>query len=191
MEQRLYNPEVMPESEIQATFVARTPLLKELLHLIQHQLDGAGVQHVVIIAARGMGKTTVLLMLKFAVRDGELGEHWQAIKFPEESYGIYDLADFFLETLQLLAAETNDSDLRKKIESLREDYREPDDLQEAALALLKDWRREHGKRLLLLVENFDLILEQINDEQANASLRDVLMNDGTLMLIGGAGVAMD
>jgi hypothetical protein len=40
--------------------------------------------------------------------------------------------------------------------------------------------------LLLLVENFDLILEQINDERDNARLRDALMNDGAVMLLGGA-----
>jgi tetratricopeptide (TPR) repeat protein len=37
-----------------------------------------------------------------------------------------------------------------------------------------------------MVENIDGILEQIGDERANAALRDTLMNDGTLMLIGGA-----
>ena len=36
------------------------------------------------------------------------------------------------------------------------------------------------------MENFDQLLAQINDEHDNARLRDVLMNDGTMMLIGGA-----
>ena len=95
----LYNPDVMSEYEIKRTFVARQPLIDDLVALIQRQPDGAGVQHVVIIAPRGMGKTTVLLMVIFAVRDSSLAEHWQAVKFPEESYGIYDLADFWIEVL--------------------------------------------------------------------------------------------
>lgn len=181
-----YNPDVMPEEEIKATFVARHKLVDELVALIEHQRDGAGVQHVVIIAPRGMGKTTVLLMVKFAIKDRGLDEQWQSIKFPEESYGVYDLADFWLETLDLLAVETKDETLRQRAEDLKRKYPNNDELQEAAYALLKDWRRKYGKRLLLLVENFDQILEQINDERDNARLRDVLMNDDTMMLLGGA-----
>ena len=182
----LYNPDAMSEQEIKATFVARQPLVDKLIAMIERQPDGAGVQHVVIIAPRGMGKTTVLLMVKFTLKDRGLTDRWQAVKFPEESYGIYDLADFWIQTLELLAVETNDDAPRVQAEELKRKYPNNDDLQEAALAALKDWRRKHNKRLLLLVENFDMILEQINDEQDNARLRDTLMNDGTIMLLGGA-----
>lgn len=182
----LYNPDVMPEAEIKATFVARQRLVDELVSLIERQPEGAGMQHVVIIAPRGMGKTTVLLMVKFAIKDRGLAERWQAVKFPEESYGINDLADFWIEVLNLLAAETNDAELGQRAESLKTRYPNSDDLQEAALAAIKDWRRKHGKRLVLLTENLDQILKQINDERDNARLRDVLMNDGTVMLVGGA-----
>jgi tetratricopeptide (TPR) repeat protein len=182
----LYNPDAMSEQEIKATFVARQPLVDKLISMIKSQPDGAGVQHVVIIAPRGMGKTTVLLMVKFTLKDRGLTKNWQAVKFPEESYGIYDLADFWIQTLELLAVETGDDAPRIQAEELKKKYPNNNDLQEAALAAIKDWRRKHKKRILLLVENFDMILEQINDEQDNARLRDVLMNDGTLMLIGGA-----
>ncbi|MEW6206816.1 MAG: tetratricopeptide repeat protein [Acidobacteriota bacterium] len=182
----LYNPNVMSEEEVKATFVARQHLLDELVSLIERQPDGAGVQHAVIIAPRGMGKTTMLLMVQFAVRDRGLSAQWQSVKFPEESYGIYDLADFWIEVIDHLATEISDEKLRDKIATIRSEYRDDDDLQEAALAVIRDWRKKHGRRLLLLVDNFDLILEQINDERDNARLREVLMNDGTMMLLGGA-----
>src|SRR5215212_10920213 len=104
----LYNPDSMLEEEIKKTFVARHDVITELVSLIKHQPDGAGVQHVVIIAPRGMGKTTVLLMLQFAIRDSELAKNWQAVRFAEESYHVYDLADFWIEALNRLAAETDD-----------------------------------------------------------------------------------
>jgi DNA-binding transcriptional ArsR family regulator len=182
----LYNPDAMSEQEIKATFVARQPLVDELIALIERQPDGAGVQHVIIVAPRGMGKTTALLMIKFAIKDRGLADRWHALKFPEESYGINDLADFWLTVLGLLASETRDETLRQQAEDLKRTYPKNEDLQEVTLAALKDWRRTHDKRLLLLVENFDQILGQINDERDNARLRDVLMNDGTLMIIGGA-----
>jgi tetratricopeptide (TPR) repeat protein len=182
----LYNPVQMPEEEIKATFVARQALIDEIISLIERQSDGAGVQHLVIIAPPGMGKTTVMLMVKFAIEDCGLADKWQAVKFTEESPGIYDLADFWLEVLKLLAADTKDRDLERRIKEIETKYRNNEALQEAALALIKDWRRQHDKRFVLLVENLDMILQQINDERDNARLRSVLINDDTMMLIGGA-----
>lgn len=184
--ERLYNPDLMPEEEIKATFVARQGLVDEIVSLIKHQPKGAGVQHAVIIAPRGMGKTTVLLMVRFAIQDTELAEQWQAVQFPEERYNIYDLADFWMEILSHLDEATGNDELQGRVEKLKREYPNNDDLQEAALALIKDWSRKEKKRLIILVDNFDIILEQINDERDNARLRDVLMNDGTMMLIGGA-----
>ncbi len=42
--ERLYNPDQMPEAEIKETFVARQHVVDELVSLIKHQPDGAGVQ---------------------------------------------------------------------------------------------------------------------------------------------------
>lgn len=180
----LYNPDSMPEAEVKATFVARQWLIDELVSMIKRQPDGAGVQHILVIAPRGMGKTTVLLMVKFAINDSALAKRWQAVKFPEERYGIYDLSDFWLEVLDLIGIDTNDEELRQRAKRLKVEYPDNEDLQEAALATIKDWRRKHRKRIVLLVDNIDMILEQINDERDNARLRDVLMNDGTMMMIG-------
>src|SRR5262245_45411823 len=108
-----YNPNRMPESEIKETFIGRQWLPDELLEIIRRQPKGAGVQHVVLIGPRGIGKTTLLLMLQFAVRDSDLSKHWIAVRFPEESYGINDLADFWLAVASHLADESADSDILK------------------------------------------------------------------------------
>ena len=184
--ERLYNPDLMSEKEITATFVARQNLIEELLAVIEDQPQGAGLQHVVVIAPRGMGKTTVLLMLRLAIRNSDLSEQWQVVQFPEERYSINDLADFWLEVLDHISVATKDVSLNARVQQLKNRYRRSEDLREAALALIKDWRREHTKRIVVLVDNFDIILEQINDERDNARLRDVLMNDDVIMLVGGA-----
>lgn len=184
--EHLYNPDRMTEEEIKRTFVARQRVIDELVSLVERQPQGAGVQHVVVVAPRGMGKTTILLMAQFAIRDRGLSSQWQTVRFAEESYGVTSLADFWLQAIRLLSEEVGEPELQAEAEELAREFRKDDELQEAAFALLKDWSRQHGKRLALLVDNFDMILEQINDEQENARLRNVLMNDGTIMLIGGA-----
>ena len=181
-----YNPEQMPDAEIKQTFVGREPLLKALLDLVRRQPKGAGVQHVVLIGARGMGKTTMLLMLRFAVLDGDLQKKWQPVRFPEESYAITELADFWLAAIRHLAYETSDTELAARGDALPKEFTVAESLADAGLAVLRDWSRQHGKGLLLLVDNLDMVLDQINNTTENARLRDALMNDGTFMLVGGA-----
>lgn len=181
-----YNPERMSEQEIKETFVAHQWLVDEIISILKGQPTGAGVQHIVIVAPRGMGKTTILLMLRYAVLGGEIASQWQPVLFPEESYGVYDLADLWLEVINHIAAETGDAPLHDQVVALRDEQSHGSDLQEAALAKIKDWRVKNKKRLMLLVDNFDMILAQIGDERDNARLRDVLMNDDALMLIGGS-----
>ncbi len=178
-----YNPERMTEREIKETFVAHQWLVDEIISILTRQPDGPGVQHVVIVAPRGMGKTTMLLMLRFTVLGAEIGRHWQPVMFPEESYGVNELTDLWLAALNHIAAETKDLDLQDEISRITTDASH---LEENALARLKNWRVKNGKRLMLLIDNLDMILDQIGDERDNARLRDVLMNDGTLMLVGGA-----
>ena len=181
-----YNPERMSETEIKETFVAHQWLVDEIVSILKRQPKGAGVQHVVIVAPRGMGKTTLLLMLRFTVLSQDIAKRWQPVLFPEESYSVYDLADLWMEVLDHIASETGDAVLREDVQKLRTNHPDSSELEDLTLARIKDWRVKNKKRLMLLVDNFDMILEQIGDEKDNASLRDVLMNDGTMMLIGGS-----
>ena len=181
MNDSLYNPDTMSKEDIKTLFVARQPLLDELVSTIRNQPNGAGAQHLLIIAPRGMGKTTMLLMVQFAVEDNpDLAKDWQAVRFPEESYDITELADFWLKVLRYL----DDESLLPKITEIERKFTNREDLREAAWALVKDWSKKRKKRIVLLVDNFDMILAQIGNQTEQARLRDILMNDGTVMLIG-------
>jgi tetratricopeptide (TPR) repeat protein len=182
----LYNPDVMSEEEIKKTFVGREALVYELVSLIEKQPQEATTPHILILGPRGVGKTTLLLMVKFAIEDSGLSDRWLPVKFPEELYGVYDLADFWIETLNLIAAETADEQLRQNAERLKMEHPDNNELQNAALAVIKEWRLQNNKRLLLLVENFDQLLKQIEDNHDSSRFRDVLMQDASIFLMGGA-----
>jgi hypothetical protein len=181
-----YNPERMKEFEIKETFVAHDWLVSEILSLIKREPSGAGAQHLLLLGPRGIGKTTILLMLQFGIRESQLKRRFLAVRFPEESYGITDLADFWLAAIMLVAAEMDDDQLNSAIGELKEQFTDADTLADAAVAVLKDWGRKNGRRIVLLVDNFDMILDQINDVEGNARLRAVLMNDGNFILVGTA-----
>ncbi len=179
-----YNPERMSETEIRETFVANQWLVDEIISIVKKQPTSAAVQHVVIIAPRGMGKTTLLLMLRLTVLNHDIAKRWQPVLFPEESYSVYDLADLWVEVLDHLASETGETELHEEVKKLKTAHPDSADLEPLALAQIKDWHRKHKKRLLMLVDSLDLILKQIGDEKDNAGLRHVLMNDGTMMFVG-------
>jgi tetratricopeptide (TPR) repeat protein len=181
-----YNPDQMPDSEIKQTFVARQWLIDELLSLLKRQPSGAGTQHAVIIGPRGIGKTTVLLMFRLGIVGSELGKRWFPVRFPEESYSVNDLADFWMATLSHLAYESGDASLAATADALRKESGDAGALCDATVAALKDWCRKRKQRLVLLVDNLDMIFDQIGDSTENARLRDVLMNDGIFMLVGTA-----
>ena len=142
-----YNPERMSETEIKETFVAHQWLVDEILSIVKRQPKGAGVQHIVLVAPRGMGKTTLLLMLRFAALNPEIAKHWQPVLFPEESYGVYDLADLWVDFLNHVASETGDAGLRDEVSELKVSHPDSDDLEAVALAKIKDWRKKNKKRL--------------------------------------------
>ena len=84
--------------------------------------------------------------------------------FPEESYDIGDLADFWLAALHHLADATGQERWSARADELRED--EPDVERSAAYALaaLLDFCQEEDKRLILFVENLDLLFGQLRNE---------------------------
>ena len=181
-----YNVDALSPERIKHTFVGRQWLLDDLIGILKKQPKGAGVQHVLIVAPRGMGKTTMFLMLGFAVEESPLKRKWQVVRFREESYSITDAGEFWMEAIRQLSLTVADRELEAQRTKLAADCRASGELESAMVALLKDWARKHRTRVLLLVENFDEILSQIHSEEESSRLRNVLMNDGTVMLIAAA-----
>jgi DNA-binding transcriptional ArsR family regulator len=91
-----------------------------------------------------------------------------------------------MATLSHLAYESRDASLVATADALRTESSDAGALCDGAVAVLKDWCRKRKQRLVLLVDNLDMIFDQIGDSTENARLRDVLMNDGTFMLVGAA-----
>jgi len=86
----------------------------------------------------------MLLMLRFAVLDGDLHKKWQPVRFPEESYAITELADFWLAAMRHLSYETGDAELTAGSDALPKEYTTPEALADAGPAVLRDWSRQHG-----------------------------------------------
>ena len=189
---RLYNPAQLTPDELKASFVARGETLAEMLRLLREQTPGRPCQHMMLIGPRGMGKTTLGLRFLHAVEETpELAATWQPVPFHEESYGIGNLADFWLAALRHLSRTTDNPEWADKADALARDERDQERLAAYALAALVDHSQTSGRRLILFVENFDGILHQLRNEREAHALRANLIERPEMLLLGSANAVFD
>ena len=192
MRQRIYNPAQLTPDELKASFIARHETLARMLRLLAEQKPGHPCQHIVLVGPRGMGKTTLGLSFLQAVReDADLATKWQPVPFPEESYEIGDLADFWLAALRHLAQATGEERWRDRADGLQEDELDTERLATYALAALLVFCEEQDKRLILFVENLDLVFSQLGNEREVHALREALIEHSEILLIGSANTVFD
>ena len=189
MIEMLYNPAQMDKDELYYTFVAREKLLQELLETIEDNTGKKSIQHIILLGARGIGKTHMLRIMENKVLDSHsLQSKWITVNVPEEQYGVFGLMDFFEYILKIIfhssqLEKTNRDTYRKELEEI-EQHKNKESLDKI-VSILKDISQKENKQFLLLIDNIDKILaEKIREEKELEYLRSVLMTDNFSMIVG-------
>jgi len=184
-----YNPAFLSKQELIHSFVVRHIELDILLETIRTNTFESN-QNVLMIGPCGMGKTHLVLRAAAAVQDDEeLKNRWYPIVFGEESYEVFTAGQFWLEALGHLG-EQRKGELRDdrwaQICDRLHDEQDEQRLHDQALARILDFADEQKKRLLLIVENFNLILgDQMSDDEGWL-IRRTLLNEPRIMLLATA-----
>jgi tetratricopeptide (TPR) repeat protein len=181
----VYNPDLLSKHELVAQFVARRELFEEFIADLRRPKSK---QHQLIVGHRGMGKTTFLRRLRYAVEDdAELSKQWIPLIFPEEQYNVSHLSDLYLNCIDALGDALERTGRQSEADALdqaRERLPETDEARRtaAALDLLIGTAKRLKRRLLLLIDNLDLILERLDADQW--TIRELLSREDRLLLIG-------
>lgn len=179
----LYNPALLSADALLGEFIARRGLLNALLETVRENAKGHAPQHVLLVGARGMGKTTTLWAVAHSVnRDAALVKEWQPVVFDEESRRVGDLADFWLEAIRQWEHATKDP--RDRTQALLDQASA--DIEDRARQVFLDGVKASGRRALLLIDNLNEVLVSIKDSESLHRLRAFLMEESQVMLIGGA-----
>jgi len=184
----IYNPDLLSKHELVAQFAARQELLD---HMVADLHRPGFNQHQVIVGNRGMGKTTLLRRLRYAIEDDPaLSKAWLPLTFPEEQYNVGRLSDLYLNFIDALSDALEQSGRREEAGALDDavETLPRDDEQKrasAALDLLLGTAERLGRRLVLLVDNLDLVLQRLEkQESAQWALRELLSQEPRLLLVG-------
>ena len=186
---RKFNPGTFQsDEEVIEQFVVRQRELDSVLDVVRGNINAPSCQHLLVVAPRGRGTTMLLARVAAELRtDDELSQYLLPVRFMEESPEIFDMADFWLEALFHLARE-----------SARLELQFAQELQASHAALTARWRDQAvedsaravvlsaadrlGKKLVLMVENLQSLVEN-SESELGWKLRAVLQSEPQIMLL--------
>ncbi len=185
---RKYNPGFLSVDELVTTFCVRTAEYDSLVETLI-ECSGSANTHQIVIGPRGSGKTSLLLRVAAEVlRDADLSARFFAIVFAEESYEVSTAGEFWLECVSRLADQAprrEGVDLRRTFEELRT-IADDRMLEDRCLGVLQDFADREKKRLVLVVENLNMMFRDMGDGDAGWRLRKVLQTEPRIILLASA-----
>ena len=189
---RKFNPGTLQsDSELIDQFVVRVREFELVQEVLRGNIDTPSCQHVLIVAPRGRGKTMLLARAAAALRtEDEFTETLLPVRFMEESHEVFNIADFWLETLfhvaREIAAEYAElaRELRKTHTDLSGRWGEQAIGDHARAAVLGAAERI-DKKLVLIVENLQTLFGNVDDD-FGWQLRGVLQSEPRIVLLASA-----
>ena len=186
---RKYNPGFLTDEELMASFCVRKAEFDSMVEMLRES-TGPSNQHQIVIGPRGSGKTSLLLRVAAEVRrDPELSHGFFPIVFAEESYEVSSVGEFWLEALSRLADQAPSRDDAPDLHRTYRDLRTIQDdqtLGDRCLGALLDFSDREGKRLVLVVENLNMMFRDMADRDAGWRLRKILQTEPRIIMLASA-----
>ena len=180
----LYRAGISSAKRLESTTVGREEMVNDLVEKLGRSKKKKTHQHYLFVGPRGVGKTHLLSLLVHRLNEAEeTAGQFTVVRFAEETHRLLSFADFLLRICESLAQLEG----HEQWNAIFDEFAEEDDDQAVADSLepkLDAYRKEHGRTLLILVENLNEILtRQIKDKTDIHRMRRFLMNTPSCILV--------
>ena len=191
---RKYNPGFLTDDELVASFCVRTDEFESMMEALREPRAESNA-HQIVIGPRGSGKTSLLLRVAAEIRmDARLSSRFFPVVFAEESYEVSTAGEFWLEALSRLADQAPNGedgpDLHRTFGELRQ-IRDDRMLGDRCLGALQDFADREAKRLVLMVENLNMLFRDTPDDDTGWRLRQTLQTEPRILLLASATTRFD
>jgi tetratricopeptide (TPR) repeat protein len=188
-EANLYNPAEQSKEWLIEHFVVRTKVFNRIFDDIKTSAMQHPEQHYLIQGQRGMGKTTLLLRLKYEIENTEELKDWlMPVFFNEDSYDLTSLSNLWEKLLKYFDEHLEDGggyyDATDKFVGSK-------DYEQLCFNLVTDILHKHKRKIVLLFDNFgELFLDNLKEKEEHR-LREILMTSPDIRIIAGSAVVLE
>lgn len=166
---------------IKSNFIVRIAEYQTIINSLSVKKKVDPLQHELILGRRGSGKSTLLKRIQIELQENtNLSTKYLAINLAEEQSSIYRLFDLWLEIIKELEDCFNYSFELKDYSSFNSD----ETYTRYLFEVIHNYIDKKDKKLVLLLDNFDRIIENFSDD--GNLLREILINYNDIQIIGGS-----
>ncbi len=166
---------------IKQNFVIRIAEFQQIIGALSNKKAKDPLQHELILGRRGSGKSTLLKRIEIEVAENEALSHkYIAVNFAEEQSSVYRLFDLW----NIVIEELNDRFDEPIPTRNYTEFGSDEEYTHYLYSLIQETLKQKKKRLVLLLDNFDRIVESFQDD--GNLLRETLINYDDLQIIGGS-----
>lgn len=179
-----YNPNEMSEDEFLQRFVVRHEVFDEIYEALQSADYSVPNQHHIVVGQRGQGKTTILRKLKIELqKNKKLSKFLIPVQFTEEQYSMRGLCSLWEKIAEHL--EDNYATLFEDALEKVEMHEDDDNYEMKCFSYLEKQLKKHKKKLVLLIDNVNILLESLKDQEQH-HLREILLTSSSFIIVGGS-----
>jgi hypothetical protein len=188
-ENKLFNPASQPREILIENFVVRTKVFEKIFKDIEKGKMKYPEQHYLIQGLRGIGKTTLLLRIKYEVEKNETLNNWLIpVFFNEESYDLSSLSNLWEKLLKYLDDYWG---IGSKLYDQTEKFIGSNDYEKLCFDLLIAALHERKQKLLILFDNFgELFLDNLKERETHR-LREILMHCNDIRIVAASAIVLE
>ncbi len=189
----IYNPRNQSPKELIEHFVVRQKIFEKIFEDIRTSTMKYPEQHYMVEGKRGMGKTTLLLRLAYAIEhDPKLNKWLLPLNFNEEEYSVRKLFRLWERIIQLM--EDRDPEtfagFFAQAEKLSHIYKADEEYEKELYHLLEMKLQANGKKVILFIDNFGDMFQKFSDLEAHR-LRKILQTSADIRIIAASSVVLE